>query len=182
LVPGDLEALAVGQGEAGGDLPALRGETEALEDGDGTLACGGDVGLGMQAADEHVVLDRQLAERAHDLEGARDAGGADLVGPQAIQALAGESNLALVGRIDAGNQVEGRGLAGPVGADQADQPALGHVEGDPLRRLQAAEALGDAADDETAHRPVSRSRPSLRHSHGQTPRRWKTTMSTTQRP
>ena len=51
-----------------------------------------------QRADDDVVLDRQRRERPHDLEGAADAAPADLVGRQAVDALAGEGDRAAVGR------------------------------------------------------------------------------------
>ncbi len=52
---------------------------------------------------------------------------------------------ALVRRIHAGQQIERRGLAGAVGADQRMQRAVGNGDVDPLHRLDAAKALDDVA-------------------------------------
>ena len=45
--------------------------------------------------------------------------------------------------VDAGDDVEERGLAGSIGADQADDRLLGDREVDVIDREQAAEPLGD---------------------------------------
>ncbi|KAG1078100.1 hypothetical protein G6F40_016860 [Rhizopus arrhizus] len=58
-------------------------------------------------------------------------------------ALAVERDRAAAGRQQAGDQVEHRGLAGAVGADQAEDRAFGHGQADVMQHMQAAEALGD---------------------------------------
>ena len=77
-----FEALAVGQGQAFGELVAAVVEAEARQDRRGSLARLGEMGLAMQCAHGDVLQHAQALERLDDLEGAADAGIADAVGPQ----------------------------------------------------------------------------------------------------
>src|SRR5262245_52463784 len=96
-------------------------------------------------ADQDVVGDRHAREGAHDLEGAANAGGAHLVRPAAHHVAAVEQDLAGIGAQESVEQVEDRGLAGAVRADNAEDGARGDIEAHVLHRLEAAEALGQAA-------------------------------------
>src|SRR4029434_2261432 len=68
--------------------------------------------------------------RAQVLEGAGDPQPGDAVGRQAVDAAAGEQDVAGAGLEDAGDAVEEGGLAGAVGADQAADLALADGEVD----------------------------------------------------
>ena len=71
-----------------------------------------------------------------------------LVGAQAGDVVAVEEDPAGVERLEAGDQVEQRRLAGAVRTDDAEDLALVDVEGDVGVGGQAAVALGDAFDVE----------------------------------
>ena len=61
--------------------------------------------------------------------------------------------VARVGRVDAGDQVEERRLAGAVGADHADDLVLVDVQVELVRcSAQAAEGLGDTASSSSSGR------------------------------
>ncbi len=53
--------------------------------------------------------------------------------------------------IDPRDQVEGRGLPGPVGADDPHDLSLFRAEGEVIHRTDAAEGLGQSAHFEEAH-------------------------------
>ncbi len=166
-----LELLALGQGEAIGDGAGLAGEAEPVEDLQRGLPHGAAVGARLERADHHVLEHGQGAERLHHLEGAADAGMARPVGPQPGDVGAVEDDAAAVGREDAGDEVEGGGLAGSVRADERDDAALGHGEAHAIDRLQATEALGEPAHLEQrghAHRRTA-PMPSRARSHGHSP-------------
>ncbi len=63
-----------------------------------------------------------------------------------------EYELAAGRLVDAAHQVEDRGLAGAVGADDGEDLALVDVEGDAVDGLDAAEVDREAVDGEEAHR------------------------------
>ena len=129
---------------------------------------GVDVTAMQQRADDDVVLDAQARERPHDLKGAADAAPANTVGRQMLDALAGESDGAAIGRKHSGDHVEQRGLAGTVRADHGEDAALGHLEADPVHRHKPAKPFADALNrQERAH--CLRSSPMRLHSHGHTP-------------
>src|SRR5207244_8402744 len=93
-----------------------------------------------------VVQHRQLGERPHLLPGARHPKPADLVRRKAVDPLSLEEDLAARGRIEAGDAVEQRGLAGAVRTDQPEDDALLDGEGDVQIRFHAAEEAADIAD------------------------------------
>src|SRR5688572_14172832 len=104
----------------------------------------------------HVLQHRHAAERPVVLEGAHDAQARDAVRRQAEDRLAGKADLALVGVVGAGDDVEGGGLAGAVRADHAEDLALAQVEVETGHGGQPAEALGQAPYLENrSHRPIS---------------------------
>src|SRR5262249_23185046 len=98
----------------------------------------------------HVLLHGHVEEEPEGLEGARDAALDDLMRLEPDHALSGELDLARVGCVDAGDQVEQRRLAGPVRPDHAHDLALVHVEVEPVDAQQSPEALRDAAQVEQA--------------------------------
>ena len=139
---GELQALAAGDGEIGAHLVELARHADhaghrfglAL----GQLAVGGaEVG-----ADHDVLAHADLGERLGDLEGAHHAGGADAMRRQAGDVLALEGDTAGIGRVEAGDGREQCRLARAIGADQADDLSLAHVERGLVDRFQAAERLG----------------------------------------
>jgi hypothetical protein len=92
----------------------------------------------------HVLLDGHVQEEAQRLEGAREALARDLVRWEADDRFALEEDLALVGLVDAGDEVEERRLAGPVRADHADDLVLADEEVEVRDHLEATERLRDA--------------------------------------
>jgi hypothetical protein len=159
-----LEALAVRQRQGGGGQLRLRAQAELVDDPGGDASRRGHVLRALQRADDHVVEHRQPGERLDDLEGAPDAHRAHLVGPQPSDGTAPERDRALVRRIDAGDHVEHRRLAGAVRPDEPDDGALADLERSLRYRLQAAEGFRHAGDFE--HHFAS---PRRRASAGQMP-------------
>src|SRR5262249_60867852 len=94
---------------------------------------------------------RQRPEELDVLERTRDPALDDAARPRPQQALAVETNVTAVRRVQPGDHVERRGLPGAVGPDQADDLSGADREGDAVERDDAAEALGDAADFEESH-------------------------------
>src|SRR5262249_7078085 len=100
--------------------------------------------------DGDVVEDGELAERAGDLEGTGDPAVADGVRRQPGHLLAPEPDRARRRRQRARHAVEQRGLAGAVGADEAEDLALRHLEGDPTEGEDPPEPLGQPPDAQHA--------------------------------
>jgi hypothetical protein len=100
------------------------------------------------AAHHHVFEGRHFGKQADVLEGAGDACLGHFVHGRGLVGLACQLKSAAVGRVQAGDHVEKRGLACTVGADQAiDLTALdGHAHIG--QGLQATKALGNARDVE----------------------------------
>src|SRR5690606_25552228 len=91
-------------------------------------------GAAEMRGDHGVLEDRQAPERPRDLEGAGEPAMDDLAGGAAGDILPLEADGALGRRQRAGDEVEGRALARPVGPDQAQDLPLGDREGDPVDR------------------------------------------------
>ena len=106
-------------------LMLLLPEARGAEDGAAHM-----VGERFVKGDEHILLNGELLEQADVLEGSGDAGTNHLIGLLAVHVFAIQPEIALGGLVHAGQQVEHRGLAGTVGADQTDEFAFvdGHVE------------------------------------------------------
>jgi hypothetical protein len=68
------------------------------------------------------------------------------VGRRAQQALAVEEDLARLRAVEARDAVEERCLARAVGPDDAEDGALGDVEGDAVEGYDASEADAELAD------------------------------------
>src|SRR6266566_1728469 len=94
----------------------------------------------------HVLDEREFSEWPRDLEGAGDPAVANLVRrkPRDLRAL--EADRAIRGPQRAGDQVEGRALARPVRADEAENLPFLNVEGYLVDREEAAEALREAGN------------------------------------
>src|SRR5919107_4670506 len=96
-----------------------------------------------------------MLEQLDVLEGAGDAERCDAVRGHVGDVGAVEYQLAAGRLVDAAHQVEDRGLAGPVGADDGEDLALADVEGHTIDSLDAAEVDREAVDQEEAHRSRS---------------------------
>ena len=106
------------------------------------------------APDEEVLRDREVGHQVELLVDDADAELLRVLGRDRLVGLAVEEELALVGVVDAGQQLHQRRLAGAVLADQREDLAGVQVEVHVLERLDAGEALADALDveEELSHR------------------------------
>src|SRR5215211_1347217 len=119
---------------------------------------------------DHDVLDgRHRLEEADVLERPRDAGLRDPVRARAGDVAVLEGDLARGGLVEAGEQVEERGLARPVRADDGDDRALRDVERHLADGEQAAERLGHLVGFEDAPVAVAHAWTSNRASSLATP-------------
>src|SRR5262249_34461901 len=101
-----------------------------------------DSGSRAHVSADHGVFERaHVAEQADILESARDSPCRDFVRLGSGQTCGVERTLAAVWRIDAGEDVEQRGLARSVGSDQPENLAAPDRDGDLRQGAQAAEAL-----------------------------------------
>jgi hypothetical protein len=99
--------------------------------------------------DQQVVQHGGVLEQLDVLEGARNAQRRNLV-----RRLVGQRHTQVVdaaggGRVDAADQVEHRGLAGAVGADQGEHLAGLHVKAHVVDRQHAAEAHAEVLGRES---------------------------------
>ena len=118
---------------------------------------GAGLALHPAAVEDHAELPRQVAERhvvgdveaLHQREVLVDDGDAvvDRVGHRAPlrQHLAEDQHLTFVGAMDAGDDLDGRRLAGPVVPDDRVHLTGVRIEGDVLQGGDGAEVLLDAA-------------------------------------
>ncbi len=90
---------------------------------------------------KNIVEHGQFREQAGDLERARHAERGALVARPVGHVLPEQKNLARRHRKNAGNQIEQRGLAGAVGADDGLAVAGHDAQRDVARGLQATETL-----------------------------------------
>ena len=152
---GELEELALAAGEDAGRLALEAGEHDEVEEGagalDGRALLGGDAGGAEEVhpgplaglalgAGQHVLEHGHLGEGAGDLEGPPDAAGDALLGAFAGDVGGADADIARGRAEGAGEEVEERGLAGAVRADQADHLALGEGDRHAVDRPEAAEA------------------------------------------
>jgi hypothetical protein len=149
-----LEALALARGQRAGVRLRLVGESDPADQ----LACPlprvPHVPRARERAHHHVVQHGHPREGAQLLERPRNPAAADRVRRQPRQRRTVEPHLPLVGMVEAGDDLEQGGLAGAVGADDPDQLAGRHVEGDPAVGRDAAEPLRHAGDGQEAHGAV----------------------------
>jgi hypothetical protein len=145
--------------QVGRELVAPPGEAEELErfERRGARRCLALAGAAQQdrqraaprlqvAADQHVVEHRQLLEQGGLLEGAHQAERGDAAGAQARDVPPLEQHPPRRRRIEAADDVEGRGLAGAVRADQAADLARLDREREVVHRREAAEAPAEPLD------------------------------------
>ena len=89
------------------------------------------------------------------MKGARNAAPVDLVRLQPQQAGIVEANIALVGRVQTGDQVENRRLAGAIRPNQADNLARLNRQAQVVHHLQPAKMLVDINQLEQRHQTIS---------------------------
>src|SRR5579859_466540 len=100
----------------------------------------------MHCADRDVLAHGQAAKGLHDLKSSRDAGVGDRPGTRTRDVLALNQHLAACGTQMPCDQVDEGALAGSVGPDDADDPAVGDGERHVAHRPQAAEASRKVSD------------------------------------
>jgi hypothetical protein len=103
-------------------------------------------------ADQQVAQHGGILEQFDVLEGAGDAELGDAERGLLGDVLILEENPARGRLVDPRDQIEDRALAGPVGADDLENLALLHGEGDRVDRFQAAEMQRQVLGAEVAHR------------------------------
>jgi len=96
-------------------------------------------------ADDDVLQRRHLPPQPNVLERPRNPQPGDLVAFQPAQWLTVEHNRAGAGSVHPGDRVEAGGLAGTVGADQAQDLAAVDREAHRVQRGQPAEADTEVA-------------------------------------
>ena len=95
--------------------------------------------------DQQVLERSQLRKKLGVLEGLDEPGGRDLVRLPAGDVRALPQDHAARRTREAGDEIEQRGLARAVGAEDADDLALHDAERELRDRREAAEALGEPA-------------------------------------
>ena len=167
-----LEPLAVGQGQALGELMRGWSQGRAVSGWPRRLrGPSASVGSAVQRAHRDILEHAQALERLHDLEGPADAGGAhairraarEICRPSSVTVPAsGAKTPAIMLKIVV--------LPAPFGPISAIDRAGRHHETDIVHRAQAAEALADTGELEAgaAHRRRS-PKPSRSAIHGQIP-------------
>ena len=95
-----------------------------------------------------VLPDAEMAEQADVLEGAGDSRGEADMRRRAGDVAILETDFARGHREHATDQVDGRALAGPVGADQAENLAFPDLQVEPVDRAHPAEMLGQGLKSE----------------------------------
>ena len=100
-------------------------------------------------ADHHGFQHRQMRKQPDVLEGAGDALERALRRARVVDRLAVERDLAGVGGQHAGDEIEERGFAGAVRADQRVDVAARHIHVEFVQRVEAAETFGQAFDRKT---------------------------------
>jgi hypothetical protein len=101
--------------------------------------------------DEHVLARGEAAERFEALERARDAEPRPPVGPAPGDIGAVEPHATTAGRLQAGDDVEERRLAGAVRPDEPGHASFGDRERRVVDRQQAAELHRYLVDLEQTH-------------------------------
>ncbi|MEZ5863168.1 MAG: hypothetical protein R3D25_03510 [Geminicoccaceae bacterium] len=108
-----------------------------------------------EAADEDVLLDREVLEEVELLVDEGEAGLLGVARPGRPVGPAVEGDAAAIRLVDAAQDVHGRRLARAVLADEAEDLALAQGEAHAVQHLDAEEALREAveAEDLVRHRP-----------------------------
>src|ERR1700712_5119749 len=94
-------------------------------------------------ADQQVLQQRGVWKQLDVLEGARNAEAGDLPGWRAGEVLILQDQLAGGRRVDTADQIEDRGLAGAVRADDGEHLAFADVEADRIDRADATKSKRD---------------------------------------
>ena len=112
---------------------------------------------GQGQAETDVRRQRHVREQRAVL---RDVADLPLIGRHCVaavdQRLAVEGEAAAVGKLEAGDHPQQRGLAGTGGADDHRAAAGRHVEADVVERLLRAEGFTEVVQFESVHRPAVR--------------------------
>ncbi len=158
----DLEEPLLAVGELAGRPIAVRAELQGDEDGVRLLDR---IAISRQvapprarraAALTHCERDRleraQMGKQRVDLERAHQAALDAPFGRQRRDLLPFEKDRAAIGLQHAGDEIDQRGLAGAVGADQRVARALGQIELHLLHDRERAEPLVEAADRQRRRR------------------------------
>ena len=98
------------------------------------------------AADQNVVGERHAGEGHVVLERPHQSARRNCVHLQAVDAFATKRDRSGAWRDDAGNEIEGRGLASAVRPDQSQDLAGAQIERQVLDRRQTTEVFGQTAD------------------------------------
>src|SRR5579883_3453962 len=108
-----------------------------------------EIALHAQEPSRHDVVERRHAtEQRHILKGAGDALRGRLIGPHAPPRRALEGDGALLRMIESVDDVEHRGLAGAVRADDGEDLVLADLDADIGERLDTTEGEADAVGPE----------------------------------
>src|SRR6187455_186834 len=110
------------------------------------------------AADHHVLGCAHAEEDLQVLERAREAARGQQMRRQARDVVVAQRDASTRGRIDAGHDIEQRGLAGAVRPDDGEDLGRLNRKRHARDRGNAAERNGDVADGEGAQRDLRRSR------------------------
>src|SRR5690242_6325853 len=139
---GELQALAVEQGERAGEAVRLVGKPAALQDFGAAIV---DLALALAApergGDHHVLEHGHATERLWDLERPREAKAAAPRRRQARDVAPREDDASRIGRDGAGHDAEQSRLAGAVRPDDAERLAFVEHEVDAVRDHDRAKAL-----------------------------------------
>src|SRR5579875_1982154 len=153
-------------GEGSGEVQHLlldAGELASPPSRHGVQLQGGEEGPDVGGGDLHVLLHRETGEGARDLEGPVDAQVDQAVRGDPSDGPAAEVHVAPVGPVEPRDDVDAGGLAGPVGAHEAQDLSRPEVEADAVEGAKPPEALHERLDPEE-DRPRLRGHRSLRAS------------------
>ena len=98
------------------------------------------------AAGENILGDGEFVEQGRRLERANEAQRGNGMGRHARDVAPGVDHASTRRPVEAGDHVEGRGLAGAVRSDEPVDRTLLHVEGEVVDRRQAAESPRQSLD------------------------------------
>ena len=145
---GELQPLAIGQRELRGGRVGIAGKPGEFQAFHGAGAGGRNRARasGKQSAGGDIVEDAHARKRLHHLEGAADTKPGDAKRGQAIDALACKRDLARVGRLHPGDDIDQGGLAGAVRPDQSDDLAGHEREAHAVERDEPAEMFAHAGE------------------------------------
>jgi hypothetical protein len=131
--------LLLAEGQLARQLVRRRGEPDALEDLARALHRPG--ARIVARPHEQVVHHAKGREQTHVLPGARDAQARALVHLHARERLVAQPDLTRIGRVDARDEIEERGLARAVRPDESQDLARGDLQVDAFGHDDAAEGL-----------------------------------------